>query len=233
VQVPRHLHVCHKEMHADKPRLRKLKDQFWDNILMGNVWTHTEPILAEVKNSRLASNAHSYAKSGQHFGKALFHLAGGLVPLENVSTNELPPIPPHPPIPHPDLHVPPAVLEASEIVAGLFYGLTGKQGLPDLQQCFYDADQFVADVTIAIEDLASLTGAGLMNGFILGISTLAYIPHNIRDCIHAKADMKEFEQWGSLFIHPKEAEATISHNIKSHLPALTMDIAKVKMEMSK
>jgi len=71
-----------------------------------------------------------------------------------------------------------------------------------------------------------------MNGFILGISTLAYIPHNLKDCIHAKADMKEFEKWGSLFIHPKEAEATITHNIKTHLPALTLDIAKVKKEMS-
>lgn len=72
-----------------------------------------------------------------------------------------------------------------------------------------------------------------MNGFILGLSALAYIPHDLKDCIHAKAEAKEFEQWATLFVHPKEAEATISHNIKSHLPALTIDIAKVKMEMSK
>jgi len=63
----------------------------------------------------------------------LFSLTNGLVPLENVSSNALPPIPPHPHIPHPDLHVPPKVLEASELVAGVFYGLTGKQGLTDLQ----------------------------------------------------------------------------------------------------
>ena len=203
---------------------------------MGNVWTHTEPILAEVKEARLAYKAQNYAKSGKHFGQTLFKLTGGVVPTENVSTNDMNSsivIPPHPPIPHPDISVPPVVLEASELVAGLFYGLTGKQGLTDLQQCFYDGDQFVADITIAIEDLVSLTGAGLMNGFILGLSALAYIPHDLKDCIHAKAEAKEFEQWATLFVHPKEAEATISHNIKSHLPALTIDIAKVKMEMSK
>jgi len=62
-----------------------------------------------------------------------------------------------------------------------------------LQQCFYDGDQFVADISIAIEDLVSLTGAGLMNGFILGLSALAYIPVDIKDCLHAKDEAKEFE----------------------------------------
>ena len=131
MEVPRRFHVCHKEIRADKPRMRQMKTQFWDELLMGNVWTHYEPVLAEVKEARIAYKAQNYAKAGKHFGQTLFKLTGGVVPIENISTNDMngifiPPIPPHPPIPHPDITVPPVVLEASELVAGLFYGLTGK-----------------------------------------------------------------------------------------------------------
>ena len=128
MEVPRRFHVCHKEIRADKPRMRQMKTQFWDELLMGNVWTHYEPVLAEVKEARIAYKAQNYAKAGKHFGQTLFKLTGGVVPIENISTNDMNGIviPPHPPIPHPDITVPPVVLEASELVAGLFYGLTGK-----------------------------------------------------------------------------------------------------------
>ena len=46
---------------------------------------------------------------------------------------------------------------------------------------------------IAIEDLVSLTDAGFMYGFIMGLSALAYIPFDLKDCLHAKDKIKEFE----------------------------------------
>jgi hypothetical protein len=136
-------------------------------------------------------------------------------------------------IPHPDITVPPKAEIASELLAGLLYGLTGAQDLPDLQQCFYDGDEFVADVTIALEDITSFTGAGIMNGFILGISTLAYIPVDVKDCMIAKDDALVFAGWATMFAHPQTFEATVSHNIKTHLPSLLMDIRKIKMDMGK
>ena len=51
---------------------------------------------------------------------ALFNLVGGLVTIEQIANGIIPPIP------HPDNTVPPKVLEASELVAGIMYGLTGK-----------------------------------------------------------------------------------------------------------
>ena len=46
---------------------------------------------------------------------------------------------------------------------------------------------------IAIEDLVSMTGASLMNGFILYLSALAYIPVDLKECLHAKEKAKDFE----------------------------------------
>jgi len=59
--VPHRIHICHQEMKADKPRMHQMKTQFWDELLIGNVWTHTEPIMAAIKDTRIAFKAKNYA----------------------------------------------------------------------------------------------------------------------------------------------------------------------------
>lgn len=87
-------------------------------------------------------------------------------------------------------------------------------------------------MTIALEDITSMTGAGIMNGLILGMSALAYLPVDLKDCIQAKDDMIIFAEWAKLFAHPKQAESTILHNIKGHLAVLTLDVTKLKKDLS-
>ena len=133
-----------------------MKTQFWDELLMGNVWTHTEPIMAAIKDTRIAYKANNYAQAGKHFGQALFKLTGGLVPLDEnaiipiAAANDMMP---------------------SEIATGLYYGVTGEY-LPEVPHWEHDK-QFADSITAAIEDLSTLTGTGLTNGFIKGMSTFA------------------------------------------------------------
>lgn len=45
-------------------------------------------------------------------------------------------------------------------------------------------------------------------------------------------DLKEFEEWAAHIEHPKELEQTIEQNIKRHIAQLTLDLAKVKKDIS-
>lgn len=45
-------------------------------------------------------------------------------------------------------------------------------------------------------------------------------------------DLKEFEEWASAVKQPKQLEETIEQNLKRHLPQLTLDLAKVRKDIS-
>jgi hypothetical protein len=189
MQVPHRVYVCHTQMKVDRPRKRQMKTQFWDELLLGNVWTHTEPILADLKDMRVAWNSHSYAKAGKHFGQALFKLYGGLVPEDESARMPMVTV---------DNMMP------SDLATGLYYGVTGEylETVPQLDE------QFANSITAAIEDLATLSGAGLTSGFLKATTTYAQF---------------------SNFAIPDEK--TILHNVKAHLPELLMDIAKLKKDI--
>jgi hypothetical protein len=99
-----------------------------------------------------------------------------------------------------------------------------------LGECFYDGDEFVYDMLHAYNDIASQTFAGLMNGFILLLSTVMYIPADLKACIQAGEDIKAFEQWASFLVHPLQLPGLISYNIKHHFAALSIELNKARKD---
>lgn len=87
-----------------------------------------------------------------------------------------------PPIPHPHIpNLPPIVIPnkakvAADLFAGLLYGITEQEGLTDLEECFYGFDQFVYDILHGWNMVASHTFAGIMDGAMLLLMTVLYIP---------------------------------------------------------
>lgn len=132
----------------------------------------------------------------------------------------------------PVIVIPEPVVVASELVAGVLYGITKRDKLDNLGECFYGADEFVYDMIHAYDDIASQTFAGLMNGFILLLSTVAYIPVDLENCIHAKEDVKAFEEWASVFAHPLDLPSIVSYNIKHHFAALSIELNKARKDMA-
>ena len=78
--------------------------------------------------------------------------------------------------------------------------------------------------------IASQTFAGIMNGVILLMSAVMYIPVDLANCIHAKEDIKAFEEWASIFLHPAEVVSTVEYNLKHHFAALSIEITKAKKD---
>ena len=51
------------------------------------------------------------------------------------------------------------------------------------------------------------------------------------ECAQTSEDFATFEEWASIFLHPKMLVPTVKSNLKSHLPALTLDLKKAKKDL--
>lgn len=71
-----------------------------------------------------------------------------------------------------------------------------------------------------------------MNGFILLLSTVMYIPVDLINCAHAKEDVKAFEDWASVFAHPLDLPELVSYNIKHHFAAISIEMNKARKDMA-
>jgi len=50
--------------------------------------------------------------------------------------------------------------------------------------------------------------------------------------VHAKGDIKPFEQWLATFKHPKDLRPLIQYNIKHHLAKLTIQVNKARKDLA-
>jgi hypothetical protein len=118
--------------------------------------------------------------------------------------------------------IPEPALIGAEIFAGMLVGIAEQDNLPQLAECFYEFDEFVYDIITAWNMIASETMAGMMNGAILAMSAIMYLPHDALECIKARTDMKAFEQWLAQIGNPKELGLEIKYNIRHHFAKLTL-----------
>jgi hypothetical protein len=139
---------------------------------------------------------NEYEAAGSMYAKTLIELTGGPIPVYGTQNTAQGIAIPHPHIPSlPPLVIPEKVDVAADIFAGILYGITEQEGLDNLGECFYGFDEFVYDIIHAYNMIASKTLPGLLDGFMLGLETLLYIPSDVMACIGAKGDIKPFEEW--------------------------------------
>lgn len=189
------------------------KDIFGATDEWSNTWQHMKYYFSHSR----------YDLAGQAFAQTLVAVSGGPIGEEI----------PHPHIPNlPPIVIPQKVDIAADLFAGLVYGITQEEQLTDLGECFYGLDEFVYDFLHAYNWIASKTFAGLMDGFILLLETVMYIPNDVMGCVHAKGDIGAFEQWLGQFKNPQELRPEIEYNLKHHLAQLTIHLNKARKEMA-
>lgn len=184
------------------------------NDLMGTLFT----IKADFEQGMADLADGSFFKAGKDMAKILVDLVGGPEP-DALPTTE-------------NIAIGNKTEVAAELIAGIIYGVTEKNDLEQIDTCLGDVDEFVSDILLGIHMLENMDFVDLINGFSLLASTVAEIPNYLYQCSQIGPDLKEFEEWLTVFEHPKELEQTMEANIKRHLAGLTLDLAKVKKDIS-
>lgn len=130
-----------------------------------------------------------YGEAGSVYAQTLIDVTGGPIPLygKQIPQIHIPNLPP--------IVIPEKIDIAADIFAGILYGIAEEEGLENLGECFYGFDEFVYDALHAYNMIASRTLPGLLDGFMLLLETIAYIPSDVMACIGAKGDISAFEEW--------------------------------------
>lgn len=111
------------------------------------------------------------------------------------------------------------------------WGLIEKEEWTQFENCVQHVHATEKDVA---DGLAHLGGINPKNWIIAGNDfrkAAQSIPGDIYACTHMAGNIAAFGSWVSLFFNPSNAKATIQHNIKTHLPALTNDVRKLRKDV--
>lgn len=225
VDFPVMMVTCIQAARLDKAKIENM----WNRVTAGPdavFWNHLDTWAtahADIKGYR---DEHLYGKAGYAFAHTLVEVTSDSARNGHILPDILPDI-------LPPIVIPEPLVIAADLFAGLLYGITQREGLPNLGECLYGADELVYDLLHAYNDVASQTFAGIMNGLILLAMTVMYIPNDLYECALAKEDAKAFEEWLGSIVHERtELIATIRYNLTHHFAALSIELNKARKDLT-
>ena len=119
----------------------------------------------------------------------------------------------------------------TQIVGGVFWGILEKEDLPEIELCAKDADIFSTQILHAFQLIAAGDIKDIEAGIKLIAGSVRVIKGIMDECAQTSEDLATFEDWASIFLHPKILVPTVKSNLKSHLPALTLDLKKARKDL--
>jgi len=121
--------------------------------------------------------------------------------------------------------------EEAEVAGGIFWGVLEKENLTEMETCFTDGSYFVRNVIEAFELMADQKHEDFIEGTLLLAKTMENLPTYLNACESMQEDIKTFETWASIFLHPATLKSTVEGNITSHKAALLRDLAKARTDL--
>ena len=124
-----------------------------------------------------------------------------------------------------------AVKEDTEIVAGIFYGITQQEGLTELSGCMHDSDRFVEEIVHGVEMIIEFDLRSVIAGTRSIARAVHHLPSYLGECEHSQEDIKTLESWAHIFIEPVNLVQTIAGNALHHLPMVSVDVLKARHDL--
>lgn len=126
----------------------------------------------------------------------------------------------------------PSEFIATELIAGLIYGVTGRQNADQLTECFVGADEFVADVMRGYNMLTKRTYKELEESVELLLTSVSRIPINIANCETAGDDAQFLSDWASGIIVFADIPENLEFNIVHQSSKISLEMAKIRREQT-
>jgi|SanBayMetagenome_1026888.scaffolds.fasta_scaffold97975_1 hypothetical protein len=95
-----------------------------------------------------------------------------------------------------------AVKKDTEIIAGLFLGITQEQGLTNLDDCIVGSDQFVESIVHGVEMIVEFDLRSVISGTRAISRAVNSLPHDLYSCEHSTKDVEHLLSWCLLFLRP-------------------------------
>lgn len=119
------------------------------------------------------------------------------------------------------------VLAVPDFVAGLIYGFTGDNDLPEIEACYTGGVQVQVDAENLLNDLQNLD---VVNAYKHVNALKADLKDATTKCTGMDEDIARIEAWAEIFTNPKELTVTVTKNWLLHKRGIEKDIAQEKVD---
>lgn len=121
-----------------------------------------------------------------------------------------------------------AVEKDTEIVSGIFYGITQEEGLTEISSCMHDGDRFVAEIVHGVEMIIEHDLRSIISGTRSIARAVHSLPTFLDECEHSQQDIHTLEAWSHIFLEPVELVQTISANAIHNVPRVSYYVLKAR-----
>lgn len=155
--------------------------------------------------------------------------AAGLVTadLATLAIGPITPVYPTPTTMYPTSMVGLDVLAVPEFIAGLIFGFTGNNDLPEIEACYTGGVQVQTDASNLLADLA---GKDIVNAVKHAAALKKDLSDALDTCTSINDDLVRIEDWANIFTQPAELTKTVGVNWLLHKRAIKKDIAAEKSD---
>lgn len=121
-----------------------------------------------------------------------------------------------------------AVEKDTEIVAGIFYGITQEEGLTELSSCMHDSDRFIGEIVHGVEMIVEHDLRSIIAGTRSIARAVHSLPSYLDECEHSEQDLHTLAAWSHIFLEPENLVQTIAGNAIHNMPRVSYDVLKAR-----
>jgi len=122
-----------------------------------------------------------------------------------------------------------SLLAVPDFIAGLIYGFTGDNDLPEIEACYAGGQQVQVD---AMNLLADLKKIDIVNAYKDKNALMRDLKDATTKCTGMDEDIARIEAWAEIFTNPEELTVTVTKNWLLHKRGIEKDIAQEKVDWS-
>merc|ERR1712183_112314 len=114
-------------------------------------------------------------------------------------------------------------MSVPDFIAGLIFGFTGDNQLPEIEACYTGGEDIVTDAQNLINDLKA-------GEFLKAIDDNAKFADALSSALHScegmDDDFRRIKEWGEIFTEPEKLAETVGKHWLLHKRGIKKDIAK-------
>ena len=122
------------------------------------------------------------------------------------------------------------VLQGEEFIAGLIYGLIGKDDLPELQKCLKDSEKLDQEISEAIADFSKGDFQDVLKGVEVIGEIIKELPQDLQDCGDIQDDVAKIEQWAAQFANPITLVTKLTTNLLKNWSQVAQEVNKTETD---
>ena len=117
-----------------------------------------------------------------------------------------------------------------QFVAGLIFGLVGKNDLSEIQTCLTGAQTLETEITTAITDFQKKDVQDIIAGIEQVGLIINQLPSDLINCKNIQGDLKRIQTWAQIFTKPTTLVETVTKNMLQHYTYVLGDIVRADGE---